>query len=55
MKVCPFVTAILISLISERIVSVQTSGSIFLAANSYAAIYFFLKNTEWAMTCIQDT
>lgn len=40
-KVCPFVTAILISLTSERIVSIQTFGSIFLAANSYAAILFF--------------
>lgn len=54
MKVCSFVTAILISLISEKIGTIQTSGSILLAVNCCAAFYFFF-NTEWAVTGIQDT
>lgn len=53
MKVCRFVRAILISLISEKIGSIQTSGSIFLSVNCYAAFFFF--NTEWAVTRAQDT
>lgn len=50
---CRFVTAILISLISERIGSVQTSGSIFLAVNCYAA-FFLILNELWLAFKICD-
>lgn len=51
---CRFVTAILISLISERIGSVQTSGSIFLAVNCYAAFFLKRLNELWLAFKICD-